>query len=80
MIYTSCFKEEYQAAKTELSVTINDESCILGDLDCKNVRIAATSSLPMPRAWKLTRNVVSSCPKGATEISRGWPQRGNPRK
>jgi YgiT-type zinc finger domain-containing protein len=35
MICTNCFKEEYKAAKTELSVTINCEARILGDLDCE---------------------------------------------
>jgi len=35
MICTNCFKEEYKAAKTELSVTINGVVRILGDLDCE---------------------------------------------
>ena len=35
MICTNCFKEEYTAAKTELSVTINGEARILANLDCE---------------------------------------------
>ena len=35
MICANCFKEEYMSAKTELSVTINDEGRILDDLDCE---------------------------------------------
>ena len=35
MICANCFKEEYMSAKTELSVTINGESCIFGDIDCE---------------------------------------------
>ena len=35
MICTNCFKEEYKTAKTELSVTFNGETRILGDLDCE---------------------------------------------
>jgi YgiT-type zinc finger domain-containing protein len=35
MICTNCYKEEYKAAETDLSFTINGEARILSDLDCE---------------------------------------------
>jgi YgiT-type zinc finger domain-containing protein len=35
MICTNCFEEEYRPAKTELTITLNDEKHVLRDLDCE---------------------------------------------
>lgn len=35
MMCTNCFKAEYKAAKTKLTVTVHGESHVLRDLDCE---------------------------------------------
>jgi hypothetical protein len=58
MICTNGCKEEYKAAKTELSVTINGEARILGDPDCEKCPDCGDITFTHAQSLKTTRNVL----------------------